>query len=132
MAKRWEINEEDWDPICRILRSRLEETARRQDLITYRDLVAGVPQIEGPHSFALPWMLGQISRECHVEGLPLLSALVIYSDTPQAGSGFFDLARELGFEIGSSSPAKDEFWVAMVKAAYQTWREGEAPVQSGG
>jgi hypothetical protein len=124
--RRWEIDGDDWDRVRRTLRSRLERTAGEQGLITYSELVAGVPEIDGPHSRALPSLLGEISTECHVQGLPMLSALVIYKDRTQAGRGFFGLARQLGFAIGSSAAAEDAFWAATVRAVHQTWRSAEA------
>lgn len=50
---RWEVQDEDWDRVRETLRQKNAETARRQDLITYSDLIRDVPEIDGPHSHAL-------------------------------------------------------------------------------
>jgi hypothetical protein len=66
-------------------------------------------------------LLGLIVRERNrpVTGL-MISALVVYIDGNDAGSGFYKLAQDLGeLPPGTLSPrVKEEFWVGQVKALY--------------
>jgi hypothetical protein len=124
VSTRWEVDEAEWERVSRQIRARLEETARNQAYITYGDLVAGNQEIAGPHSHALAAMLGEISADCHAEGLPLLSALVVYKDAMEPGSGFFKLAEGLGVDLGSNERARWEFWMRNLNGAHEHWAPG--------
>jgi hypothetical protein len=69
-------------------------------------------------------MLGEISADCHAEGLPLLSALVVYKDAMEPGPGFFKFAEGLGIELGSNERARWHFWMRNLKGAYEDWAPG--------
>ncbi|WP_225634631.1 hypothetical protein [Streptomyces solaniscabiei] len=61
--------------------------------------------------------LGHISVYEHQHGRPLLSALVIRKATGRPGSGFADLASQLGFE----HVEEDEFWQDQVAQVVRFW-----------
>jgi hypothetical protein len=127
VGTRWEVDEDDWEQVSRQIRVRLQKTARDQTYITYGKLVDGIPEIAGPHSHALAAMLGEISTDCHAEGLPLPSALVLYGDAMEPGPGFFKLAESLGVDLGSNELAPWEFWMRNLKGAHEHWAPGGRP-----
>jgi hypothetical protein len=54
----------------------------------------------------------------------MISALVVYMDGNDAGSGFYKLAQDLG-ELPSdtvSSRAREQFWIGQIKALYDYYR----------
>ncbi len=69
-------------------------------------------------------MLGEISAECHASGLPLLSALAVYKNKErrEPGPGFYSAAKTLGFDVGTSRPARRDFWVRQVGLCHEAWR----------
>jgi hypothetical protein len=122
MGSRWEVDELDWDRVREQLRERLEATAVSRALISYSDLVADVPELDGPHSHAVADMLGEISAHCHADGAPLLSALAVYKDTREPGPGFFAAAKHLGFEPGPSADGRLTFWAREVERCHRHWQ----------
>jgi len=64
-------------------------------------------------------LLDEINQHAHKQGEPLLSALVVNSNTGIPGEGFFKLAADLGrLESNALSPRKREFWKKEVQAIY--------------
>ncbi|MFG3263422.1 hypothetical protein [Streptomyces bobili] len=61
--------------------------------------------------------LGHISVYEHQHGRPLLSALVIRKATGRPGTGFADLASQLGFEAAEDAG----FWEHQVEQAVRFW-----------
>lgn len=91
--------------------------------VSYSDLCAAVDPDE--HYFARPRfrgigpLLGKISTFEHEEGRPLLSALVVHKHDRQAGDGFAELARKLGYHI---QPLQERaFWRAQVEKVVAYW-----------
>lgn len=125
---RWEVEDEDWDRVRDQLRATILEVARLEGLISYSDLIRDVPEIEGPHSHALAAMLGEIGSHCHADGLPLLSALVVYKDKNKngPGAGFYEAAELLGYNVSSNAMARDRFWCREVERCHQQWARSRA------
>jgi len=126
---RWEVEDQDWDRVRAQLQESLLEVARQRELIAYSDLIQHAPEIDGPHSYALAEMLGEISAQCDDEGLPLLSALVVYKDKNKQGPGpgFYEAAKRLGYSSGSNASAREDFWVREVTRCHDQWARGERP-----
>lgn len=95
-----------------IVYGRLKETARRKQLITYKELAA-VVGLDWNKDYGRCRQIFSILRAiCTSEvkqGQPMLSAVVVRQDTRMPGSGFFALARELG---RYQSRADYSFWLA--------------------
>jgi hypothetical protein len=120
----------DWDLLSVAGEQFLIERARLGRLTSYTELNATLERHTGLRRFdfdlqaeraAVGHLLGLIvvERNRPVTGL-MISALVIYLDGNDAGSGFYKLAQDLG-EVppGSlSSRVKEEFWIGQVKALY--------------
>ena len=65
-------------------------------------------------------VLDRISRGEHVDGRPLLSAVVVLMGENRPGKGFFTLARELGLhEEGADN---DEYWANELSRVHWHWR----------
>ena len=123
-------DEADWDPLAAAGEQFLIEHARLGRLTSYTELNATLERRTGLRRFdfelqaeraAMGHLLGLIvvERNRPVTGL-MISALVIYLDGNDAGSGFYKLAQDLGeLPPGSlSSRMKEEYWIGQVKALY--------------
>jgi len=66
-------------------------------------------------------LLGEISERTHLQGEPMLSALVLNKDTRLPGAGFFGLAKSLGRLEHNASPTREkEFWDNEITAIRST------------
>lgn len=124
MSQRWEIDELEWDGLRLEIRHRLVQAAGRRTLLSYSELIDGLHSFEGPHSHALHEMLGEVQRECHAEGLPLVTALAVYRDSGEVGPGFARFAKTLGYAIGNTATARFDFWWKEVARCYAHWTPG--------
>ena len=112
---------------CRAI---LIEWARSHKQVrTYKELtdrIDAIPWPDGPHTHEgsqVGWLLGQVSAREWVEGRPLLSALVIASETKTPGDGFYRLAVELKELAPNPSPdRKLEYWAAEVADCIAEWK----------
>lgn len=112
----WSRSTDPRERVRNNVRNKLIEVARSESLITYGELEA----IAELRAVSIgPLVLDEISRNEASEGRPLLSAVVVNSDTRSPGDGFYRLASELG-RAASADPDL-EFWVAELKAAYEYW-----------
>ena len=66
---------------------------RQQALITYKDMCNRANNIVTPRTSA--GYLGDLSLLCHENNMPLISVMVVNSDTYMPGVGFFRLYKEL-------------------------------------
>lgn len=82
---------------------RLIEVARSGGYLTYSDIapLAGLDMGSQADRTEIGRLLGEISTFEHVQGRPLLSAIVIHRDNNIPGPGFFVLARELNLHHGT-------------------------------
>lgn len=123
-------DEADWDVLAAAGEEFLVERARLGRLTSYTELNTALERRTAMRGFdfglqaeraAMGHLLGLIVRERNrpVTGL-MISALVVYIDSNDAGSGFYKLAQDLGLlPPGTLSPRiKEEFWIGQVKALY--------------
>ncbi len=97
----------------------LAERARIRGMITYSELTEQVKTLHlEPDSYALAAMLGEISTEESNAGRGMLSVIVVhkYGDM-QPGSGFFELAEELGRDTNDILIC----WVQELKKVHAYW-----------
>jgi hypothetical protein len=122
------------------LEKRLGETARREDLIPYADLVRGItfnlPNVkESPLEFGVPeWtdlhrailgeFLGRISCDSYEQGGFLASTVAVSSTNHQPSEGFRVLVKELGLGP-TQGDAYLAFWSDQVRKA-QNWYKANA------
>jgi hypothetical protein len=120
----------DWDLLAESGEEFLIERARLERLTSYTELNAVLERRTGLRRFdfesqaertAMGHLLGLIvvERNRPVTRL-MISALVVYLDGNDAGSGFYKLAQDLG-ELSPgklSANVKEQFWVGQVKALY--------------
>lgn len=120
----------DWDLLAIAGEQFLIERARLGRLTSYTELNATLERRTSLRRFdfelqaeraAMGHLLGLVVMERNrpATGL-MISALVIYLDGNDAGSGFYKLAQALGeLPPGTlSSPVKEEFWISQVRALY--------------
>jgi hypothetical protein len=128
----------DWDILTESGETFLIERAQMGRLTSYTELNATLERRTGLRRFdfelqaeraAMGHLLGLIVMERNrpVTGL-MISALVIYLDGNDAGSGFYKLAQDLGeLPPGAlSSRVREQFWIGQVKALYDYYRKRSA------
>ncbi len=121
------------------LADRMAQTARRQDLITYSDLIKGVtfklPNVNGGQPFQIDpyeWtdlhrqivgdFLGSISAESYRRDGIFVSAIVVSKADGTPGLGFVNFMRELGILTGPSEVAALEHWVEEVRKVHGRYK----------
>ena len=110
---------EQWKQAQEQVREALIQQARHQSTITYSDLCRQVTAIQiSPHDYALPHLLGAVSRQEHAKGRGLITILVVYKNGEyEPGPGFYKLAEELGYDCAD----RLRFWSDHLKLVYGQW-----------
>lgn len=133
-------DESEWDVLAAAGEEFLIERARLGRCTSYTELNAALERRTGLRRFdfesqaeraAMGHLLGLIVTERNrpETGL-MISALVLYIDGNDAGSGFYKLAQELGeLPPGALSPRmKEKFWIGQVKSLYAYYgKRNEGP-----
>lgn len=109
------------------VRDILIDTASKEQSITYGDLIrkAKLPLDMGnPHHRTLfGRILGSISTYEHEAGRPLLSSITISKEYTHS-KGFFNLAKELGYNAGNKEQW-EEFAIQEMKKAHEYWSKAK-------
>ena len=111
--------DEQWRSAVDEAKGVLSDCARREDPISYSELVSKIPSIHlEPHDTRLNHLLGQVSTEEHEAGRGMLTVLVVYKGGEHSpGPGFFELAEELGLDISD----REAFWTSEFRKVCQAW-----------
>jgi len=98
----------------------LKEVARAGRKITYGEIapMANLDMRRAADRSEIGRILDSISRREHEEGRPLLSAVVVGTNTRYPGKGFFRLAQGLGIYKGSNDLA---FFVKEIDRVHEYW-----------
>jgi hypothetical protein len=121
-------SDEEWDQLTSVGLAFLVERARLEKTTTYTELDATLRRRAGLRGFdfdqdseraAMGHLLGLIVERNRPTTNLLISALVQYLNTNDAGPGFYALAVELGMlPRRSSAMAKQAFWIGQLNALY--------------
>ena len=105
-----------------ILYHQLIDIARCAKTVTYNELAAlvGLDVSKAEDREELIRVLEDIAYRENGEGRPLLTAVVVRSEVPYPGKGFFVLARELGFNQFDDERSYYEY---ELKKVYAFWRQ---------
>ena len=125
-------DEEEWDDLEEAGLGFLRERARLERVTSYTETNAVLAQRTGHRRFdfdqeseraAMGYLLGRISdREFGRTGV-LISAIVNYLDTNDAGLGFYKLAQDKGLLLRGQSRARQwEFWATHVGEVFAAYR----------
>lgn len=138
----WEYADKDLTAID-VLTNRIAETGRKFGLISYTDLVAGIPfhypNIDSgqPHFISVfgEWSgldrrivgdcLGYISMQSYKQAKFMASALVIARLESKPSDIFFEWMKELGALPSTSEMAVLKFWSEQVGKAHQWYKYGK-------
>ena len=104
------------------IHERLKTVARAGQTTHYSDIapLAGLDMSSEVDRIRIAQILDGISRGEHEQGKPLLSAVVILKDENVPGSGFFDLAGDLGLYAGGDDLL---FWVSELRRVHDHWSQ---------
>jgi hypothetical protein len=70
------------------------------------------------HRVKIGEILGDISKEEREAGRPMLSAVVTHKEDERPGTGFFELAQELGL---TGSTDSETFFIQELKRVHDYW-----------
>lgn len=104
-----------------IVTDHLREVAKAGGLEHYAEVGALIDlELAGPGAVAkLADLLGEICKEEHRSGRPMLSAIVVSKAAGMPGEGFFGLAKSLGLFDGADHLA---FWAKEVERVHGYWK----------
>ena len=104
---------------------KLIRAAQDDETMTYGDIapILGLRPSGHHMGVEIGKRLDEINRDEHRQGRPMLSAVVVGSESGIPGDGFFKLARKFGNLVGETTEARRDFWVKEKAAVYSTWRK---------
>ena len=99
---------------------RLQQVARSYDVTTYSEIapLAGLDMNRQDDRNRIAEILGEISRNEHINGHPMLSAVVIHKEDNIPGPGFFTLAKELGLHRDNNNFM---FFIRELRRVHDYW-----------
>jgi hypothetical protein len=99
---------------------KIKSVAQNQEIIFYSDIapLAGLDMSSPDDRLEIGHLLGEISRYENIQGRPMLSVVVVHKNNNRPGSGFFELAHELGVY---DSLDDDSFFIKELKRVYSYW-----------
>jgi hypothetical protein len=108
-----------WDQAKSESQRALVSRARLGKDMTYSELAASIVSINlEAHDPRLFHLLYEISTDEARQGRGMLTAIVVHkTGDKKPGSGFFELAKSLGFETKD----RDAFWIGELKKVYGYW-----------
>jgi hypothetical protein len=125
-----------WDQLTDAGLDFLVERARMRRTTTYTELNTTLSRRTGVVEFdfgqaeeraAMGHLLGLIVERNYPTTNLMISALVLYLDANDAGSGFYVLAKQLGLlPVSASADAKLGFWVRQVTALHEFYGAARA------
>ena len=106
-----------------LIHAELMAAAKYRGTVTYQEIakIIGLPLSGNYMGAEIGYLVGEISEDEVISGRPMLSAIVV-STAGKPGSGFFELARQLGRLDSSGRDAEISFWEREMKAVYEQWR----------
>jgi hypothetical protein len=116
----------EWETARSWVRERLREVAGVQSTITYSELCREISTALGtrlePHGTPLAGLLGQVNVLEREEQRPLISCVVVHkSGDWKPGLGFWNMAKEMGLDVGTTDAERDRYWVEELKRCYAAW-----------
>lgn len=119
MTTKYGFEPGEWEAAKGEMRAALVERAKVRGMIPYSELVEKITTIElEPNSYALAAMLGEVSTEEAAADRGMLSVLVVHKiGDMQPGTGFFELAKELGRDTSDILKC----WVEELKKVHRVW-----------
>jgi hypothetical protein len=116
----------EWEMVRRWTQRRLREVAQNRTTITYSDLCNELAIATGirlePHETPLAGLLGQVNVLEQEEQKPLISCVVVHkAGDSKPGPGFWNMAKEMGLDIGATEADRERYWIAELNRCYATW-----------
>ena len=104
------------------VREKIIDAARAQRTINYGDIapLLGLDMGDPADRVRIGHILGEISKEEHAAGRPMLSVVVTLKGEGRPGHGFFELALELGLTKGAD---EETFFIRELTRVFQYWSQ---------
>jgi hypothetical protein len=118
----------EWETARGWVRDKLRGVARLRSTITYSDLCRDLAMATGthlePHGTPLAGLLGQVNVLEREEQNPLISCVVVHKAGDwKPGPGFWNMAKEMGIDIGATESERERYWIEQLKRCYATWAQ---------
>jgi hypothetical protein len=136
LVAKYGRNDLVWDQLVDVGLAFLIERARLAKVTSYTELNAALERRTGLPGFdfaraderaAMGHLLGLIVEQNYPVTNLMISALVTYLDSNDAGTGFYGLAQDLHLlPHRASSQVKWEFWISQVKSLHNYYSAGSA------
>jgi hypothetical protein len=113
------LSDNEWDSALTEVRDSILEAAYDRRMTWYGEIASKVSTVAlDPHSALMNHLLGAVFEQEHAAGRPALTSIVThkYGDK-EPGSGFYEMARSLGYRF--SEPYI--FWAEQVQAVFKLY-----------
>ena len=129
----WGREESEWDELAAATTDFLVDRAKLERKTSYTELNSVLARRTGARRFdfeqeadraAIGALLGQVAREQLPDVGALISAIVIYLNANDAGTGFYRLAEGLNLlPTGANADQRLKSWIAQLNAVYAYYRQ---------
>lgn len=118
-SKKYGLPAPDVEKATEEARRVLVRTARAETTISYSELAEQVQAIPlQPHSAAMDGILCDLSEEEDACGRGMISVVVVHKDgDKRPGKGFFELAKELGYDTSD----RESLWIEQLRKVHDCW-----------
>jgi hypothetical protein len=127
-------DDDEWDELIEAGHRFLKEVASLGKTTSYTEMNAvlqrrsGLPGFDFSHEkdrAAMGYLLGRIVDRDQADhpGL-MISSLVVYLNANDAGTGFYNLAKQKG--LLHKGDSKEAFWIQQVKASHELFKQRRA------
>lgn len=109
--------------IHQAIHEQLKQVAKQRATTTYGK-VAPLAELDmsiAGDRYRIAQILDEINEYEVGQGHPMISVIVVKSETQRPGQGFFECARKLGRYDGSSESEALEFFVKELNAVHDFW-----------
>lgn len=124
-------DDDQWDDLVQAGHGFLKEVASLGKTTSYTEMNAVLQRRTGLPGFnfnqekdraAMGYLLGRIvDRDQNDHPGLMITSLVIYLNANDAGTGFYNLARQKG--LLRKGDSKEEFWIRQVKASHELFKK---------
>jgi hypothetical protein len=107
-----------------LVHSELVTAARFLGMISSIDVarLMGLTNYGGDLAGAVGQILREIAEDEVKNGRPMLSAVVVMSQSGQPTANFYGVAKDLGLLQDDSPSGQDDFWKHTREKLYETWQ----------
>jgi hypothetical protein len=110
--------------VNKAIHNRLVRLAKSRQTTSYGDIapLAGLDTRKVADRSKIARILEEISVYEHSRARPMLSAIVLYTESSSPGQGFFELARSLDRYSGTDEHSERQFLSSEIASVWAQWK----------